>query len=350
MRAWQLNSFSIDQLSLIIKEARLLLDSEVRVKFHASSLNYRDLMVVRGQYNPKQKLPLIPLSDGAGEVVEVGHKVKNFTIGDKVCPTFSQEWNHGLPTKESYRNTLGSPNEGTLTTEGIFNSHGLVKFPKHLSYEEAATLPCAGVTAFNAMFYHAKLKPGQTVLIEGTGGVSLFSLLFAKMAGIKPILLSSSDEKLHKASKLADISGINYKKEPHWHKSVLALTNKKGVDAVIEVGGAKTIGEAISSTKTGGIICTIGVLSGTANPIDLRPILMNAIRIQGVFVGSKNVFIAMNKAINHSKIKPIIDRVFSFTKAKDAFNHLAQQKHFGKVCINNNEEQTHCVDNNERNL
>jgi NADPH:quinone reductase-like Zn-dependent oxidoreductase len=228
---------------------------------------------------------------------------------------------------------LGSPLEGMLAEQGIFEEDGLIKFPDHLNYEEGATLPCAAVTAFNAIAYQSDLKPGDTVLIEGTGGVSLFALQFAKIFGLKSIIISSSHEKLAKAQALIESAGINYREQPDWHLAVLDLTKGQGVDAVIEVGGAKTISRAIASTKKGGVVCSIGILSGTKEAIDLRPIFMNNIRIQGTFVGAKTVFSAMNRVLTHQKVQPVISRVFNFDKAPEALAHLENAAHFGKVCI-----------------
>lgn len=332
MQAWQLFGFGLEKLELVDIAEPLLEEDQVRVKIHAASLNYRDLKVIKGQYNPKQTLPLIPLSDGAGEVVEIGSKVTKFAVGDLVCATFSQHWPHGPPTKEASKKTLGSPLDGTLRRQGVFSEQGLIKFPKHLDLVEASTLPCAAVTAFNAIMLQSELKPGDSVLLEGTGGVSLFALQFAEILGLRAIIISSSDEKLKRAKALGASSGINYAAIPEWSKEVLKVADG-GVDAVIEVGGAKTISQAIASVKKGGVVCLIGVLSGVSEPLDLRPILMNNIRIQGLFVGSMEVFEAMNRVISHSLLRPVIDRVFDFAEAPLALAHLESGKHFGKVCI-----------------
>lgn len=334
MRAWEISGkFGIDNLKLIERPTILLNSNEVRVKIHACSLNFRDLLIVRGLYNPKQKLPLIPLSDGAGVVVEVGQDVADLKVGDRVCATFSQIWSHGIASKESMAHTLGCPKDGMLQETRIFHEQGLVKFPSFLSYEEAATLPCAGVTAFNAIAYQSCLKPGDMVLLEGTGGVSLFALQFAKVLGIKCIITSSSQQKLIKAQALHADHVINYKESPDWPSKVLDFTHQQGVDAVIEVGGQKTINQAIASVKKGGVVCVIGVLSGSSEVIDLRPVLMNNIRLQGIFVGAKAIFTAMNRVIEHSKIHPIVDKVFAFEKANEAYSYLESASHFGKVVI-----------------
>lgn len=334
MRAWQIvGAFGLNNLKMVDSSERKLQTNQVRVKIHACSLNYRDLMVAKGLYNPKQPLPLVPLSDGAGEVVEVSPEVTSIKVGDRVCATFSQKWCHGVATDETFANTLGSPLDGTLVETQVFSADGLIKFPEHLSYEEAATLPCAAVTAFNALAQQASLNPGDTVLLEGTGGVSLFALQFATALGLKSIIISSSDEKLERAKGLGASVGINYNKKSDWPAAVLDLTEGRGVDAVVEVGGAKTIGRAIKSVKRGGVISVIGILSGIEEPLDLRPILMNNVRIQGIFVGGKTVFEAMNRVVSHAKIKPVIDSCFAFNDAPKAFAHLESAQHFGKVVI-----------------
>lgn len=334
MRAWKImGEFGLSSLKVAQIDKMPIKAHEVRVDIRACSLNYRDLMVVKGFYNPHQALPLIPLSDGAGEVVEIGAEVKNFRVGDRVCATFSQKWCHGVVSTDAMKATLGSPLDGMLTESRIFAEEGVIKFPDYLSYEEAATLPCAAVTAFNAIAHQSSLTPGDTVLIEGTGGVSLFALQFAKAFGLKSIVISSSDEKLAKAKAIADCHGINYRQNDNWPAAIMDKTEGRGVDAVVEVGGAKTIQKAIASVKRGGVVCLIGILSGTEEPVDLRPILMNNIRIQGIFVGAKMVFSAMNRVLEHAKIRPVIDRVFDFKDTPAAFSYLESAQHFGKICI-----------------
>jgi NADPH:quinone reductase-like Zn-dependent oxidoreductase len=334
MRAWKITKeFGLGHLSLVDADNPSLKPNEVRVKVRACSLNFRDLMVAKGIYNPRQSLPLIPLSDGAGDVIEVGPLVSSLKVGDRVCATFSQKWCHGIASAESMKATLGSPLDGMLTETKVLAEEGLIKFPDYLNYEEAATLPCAAVTAFNAIALQSSLKPSDTVLIEGTGGVSLFALQFAKAFGIKAILTSSSSEKLAKAKDIADFHGINYKENDNWPAAVLEMTEGVGVDSVVDVGGAKTIRKAIASLKKGGVVCCIGVLSGSEEPMDLRPILMNNIRIQGIFVGAKTVFLAMNRVLTHRKIHPVIDRIFDFSQAGDAFAYMERAEHFGKICI-----------------
>ena len=302
MRAWQIETaFGTANLAQVNVAEPALKPHEVRVKIHACSLNFRDLMVIKGQYNPKQPLPLIPLSDGAGEIVEVGSSVASFNVGDRVCATFSQNWCHGLPDSKTFSQTLGSPLPGMLQESRICEENGIIRFPHYLTYEEAATLPCAAVTAFNAIALQSELRPGDTVLLEGTGGVSLFALQFANAFNISSIITSSSDEKLLKAKTLSASYGINYQKDVDWQIKTLELTKGQGVDAVVEVGGKLTIGRAIQSVKKGGVVCVIGVLSGASEALDLRPILMNNIRLQGIFVGAKTVFQNMNRVLEQQR-------------------------------------------------
>jgi NADPH:quinone reductase-like Zn-dependent oxidoreductase len=333
MKAWQLFGFSLDKLVLVELKEQSLGDDEVRVKVKACSLNYRDLLVCKGLYNKAQSLPLIPLSDGAGEVIEVGSLVKNFKPGDKVCALFSQKWIEGRVFAEAQKYTLGSPLPGMLREEAIFHESGLIKFPDYLSYEEASCLPCAALTAFNALSAEALVKPKDIVLLEGTGGVSLWALQFAKALGCIVIISSSCDDKLAYCKKLGADHVINYKKTPAWHEEVLALTQKKGVDLVLDIGGAHTFNQAMLATKKGGMICVIGMVSGALGTVDFRPLLMKQIRVSGIFVGSKALFQSMNRVLEHTKIKPVISKTIDFYSAVDAFHFLESARHIGKVVI-----------------
>lgn len=334
MKAWQIvESFGLNNLKKCELSRKPLLDDEVRVKIRACSLNYRDLLVVKGHYNPRQVLPLIPVSDGAGEVIEVGSRVKSFKPGDKVCATFSQAWDYGRVDEVAQRYTLGSPLSGMLASEGVFKERGLVSYPSFLSFVEASCLPCAALTAFNALTHEAELKPGDSVLLEGTGGVSIFALQFAKALGLFTIALSSSPEKIEHLKELGVDHAINYKSLDDWPKKVLEITGGRGVDAVIDVGGKSTLNKAIASVKRGGVVCLIGVLGGTNADIEVVSVLMKQLRLFGVFVGSKNLFLAMNRVIEHSRIRPVISKIFSFDEADKAFYFLESGNHFGKICI-----------------
>jgi NADPH:quinone reductase-like Zn-dependent oxidoreductase len=288
--------------------------------------------MVTGKYNPNLKTPIIPCSDGAGEVIEVGKNVKRWKIGDRVMPTFMQGWIDGEIEYKKARTALGGDLDGCLCEFGTFHEEGLVKIPESLSYVEAATLPCAALTAYNALFISGRLKPGEIVLTQGTGGVSIFALQFAKAAGAKVFILSSSDEKLQRAKKLGADELINYKEVFDWDQTVLRLTEKRGVDHVIELGGAGTLQRSLKAVKMGGHVAVIGVLAGNGE-FDPLLIIMKAIRLQGIFVGSREMFEQMNKFIEKQQIRPVIDRVFEFENTLEAFKFMESGSHFGKIVI-----------------
>jgi NADPH:quinone reductase-like Zn-dependent oxidoreductase len=306
---------------------------EVLIRVAAVSLNYRDLMMCKGAYNPKLKLPIIPVSDGAGEVVATGAGVTRFKPGDKVVAAFMPDWVNGPPDEENTRTALGGGGVGLLAEQAVLPEHGLVPIPSHLSALEAATLPCAGVTAWNALFENGRVKPGDTVLVQGTGGVSIFALQFARLAGAHVIATSSSDQKLARARELGATDGINYKTNPDWDKRARALTGGKGVDQIVEVGGAGTLGKSLRAVRIGGYIALIGVLSGANAEVNPMPVLMKSIRVQGIFVGSRAMFEAMNRAIVASQLRPVVDRVFEFEQAPQALKYLESGAHFGKIVI-----------------
>jgi NADPH:quinone reductase-like Zn-dependent oxidoreductase len=308
---------------------------EVLVRMKAASINYRDVLMVRGEYNPRQKLPLIPLSDGVGEVIAVGEGTMRVKVGDRVAGLFTQGFyaRQMLRDPTVFRRTLGGPVDGMLTELAVLSEEGVVLVPEYLSDVEAATLPCAALTAWSAIVSQSELEPGDTVVVQGTGGVSLFALQIARLAGHRVIITSSSDEKLERAKKLGAAGVINYKKTPEWSKEVRAMTMGRGADLVVEVGGAGTIAQSIKAVRPGGQVCVIGVLSGPSSEVSLLPILMTNIRLQGVFVGSRVEFDAMNKALAEHRVRPEIDRVFPFTESRAAFEHFAKGGHFGKVCI-----------------
>jgi len=333
MKAYEINEFGIENLSSVECEKPEPNASEVLVKFHAASLNYRDLMMVKGFYNPKLKTPIAPLSDGAGEIVAVGETVTKWKIGDRVCPIFMQGWIDGAIEVSKARTALGGDVDGCLREFGAFDENGLVRIPDHLSYEEAATLPCAGVTAYNALFYASSLKPDHTVLLQGTGGVSIFALQFASVHGARTIITSSSDEKLRRAKDLGANDLINYKERTDWDKAVLELTEKRGVDTVVEVGGAGTMQKSVNAVKMGGDVAVIGILSG-AGEFNPTSILMKSVKLQGIFVGSRQMFEQMNLMLcQHNHLKPVIDKTFAFDRAQDALRYMESAGHFGKIVI-----------------
>jgi NADPH:quinone reductase-like Zn-dependent oxidoreductase len=300
------------------------------VRMRAASLNFRDLAIIRGQYM-MGPLPndLVPLSDGAGEVVDVGPGVSRVAVGDRVAGIFMQSWMGGDMEPQHGLSALGGAVHGVLAEYAVFSADGLVKLPEHLSFEEGATLPCAAVTAWNALYGLKPLLPGQTVL--GTGGVSIFALQLAHAAGARVIATSSSDEKRARAKALGAADTINYRRHEDWNGPVRELTGGLGVDHVVEVGGPGTLQRSILSTRLGGVVSLIGVLThGEINPLS---ILGGGVIVRGVFVGSRHMFEAMNRAMMLHKIKPVIDRVFAFEDARAAYRHMQGATHVGKIVI-----------------
>ena len=295
------------------------------VRMRAASLNFRDLAIVSGKYmrGPVTQ-DTIPLSDGAGEVVAVGAGVRSIKVGDRVVATFNQ----GRPP-----NALGSPLDGVLTEFAAFDEDGLLKIPQHMSFEEAATLPCAGVTAWNALMHGKILKAGETVLTLGTGGVSIIALQLAKIAGARVIITSSSDEKLERARKLGADETINYKQHPDWEKRVLELTDGQGADHVVELGGVGTLPHSYQAVGFGGEIALIGVITRPEGDLAPYPLMFKGATLRGIFVGAREHFEGLMRAVAVNKFKPVIDRTFTFDQAVEAFQYLKAAKHFGKVVI-----------------
>src|SRR6201996_9247054 len=318
MKVWQIQSFGIEQLVLENVPQPRPGREEVLIKMHAASLNYRDLLMVRGHYNPKLPLPRIPCSDGAGEVVEVGTDVKAVPVGQRVAGIFMQNWLDGPATAERSRGALGGDVDGMLAEYVVLQQSGVVSIPDHLSFAEAATLPCAGVTAWNAVMNAAQVKPGDVSLIQGTGGVSIFALQFAKMAGAIVIGISSSDEKLQRAKTMGLDAGLNYRQSPEWAKWVLKETNNRGADLIVEVGGAGTFSQSLQAVRYGGTVAQIGVLSQSEQPLPIPLILHRQIRIHGIYVGSKSHFEAMNRAIVATRMQPVVDQIYTFDQAREA--------------------------------
>jgi len=306
---------------------------QVLVKVKACSLNFRDLGIVRGSYRVPVRENVIPLSDGAGEVVEVGPGVMRVKPGDRVAGNFFQRWPGGEAMPDAHASALGGGIDGMLAEYAVLEEDGVVKIPPHLSIEQGATLPCAGVTAWHAMMEHARLKAGDTVLLQGTGGVSIFGLQFARAMGIRAVITSSSDEKLARAKTLGAAFGINYKTTPDWDKAAVEFAGGVGVDHVVEVGGAATLARSFHAIRVGGKISMIGGLSGGATELNPGLIFSRRANVQGISVGSTQMFLAMNRAIEANAIKPVIDKVFGFTDAQAAYKHMASGAHFGKIVI-----------------
>lgn len=333
MRAFEIQKFGLDSLNLVERPDPAAAPYQAVIKLSAVSLNYRDLLTIQGKYNPRLPLPLVPVSDGVGTVVGIGDGVTRVKVGDRVAASFSQKWLGGEPARPKVGATLGGPLDGMLAEYRVLHEDGLVHVPTHLSDEEAATLPCAAVTAWNSLINMGRLTAGETVLLQGTGGVSIFALQFAKVAGARVIITSSSDEKLERAKELGADFGINYNTTPDWDKRAKELTGGTGVDHIVEVGGAETFGKSLRAIKIGGHIGLIGNLSGNATEVNLVLILMQNVRVQGILVGSRDTFEAMNRAIILHEMRPVIDRVFAFDEARHAFEHMSSGSHFGKICI-----------------
>ena len=334
MRAVEIRgSFGLDNLALVERPDPRPGPGQALVRLRAASLNYRDLLTVEGKYNPKQKLPLIPCSDGAGEVVEVGEGVTRVKPGERVCTVFAQKWIAGRPTRERLRSTLGGPLDGTLAELAVFDQEGLVKTPEHLTDEEASTLPCAAVTAWSALVTEGGITAGDTVLVQGTGGVSLFALQLAKILGARVIATSSRDEKLARVREMGADETINYREVPDWGARAKELTGGTGVDNVIEVGGAGTLQQSLQAVRFGGRLSLIGNLAGTKAELLLTHVFMQNVRVQGILVGDRESFEAMNRAIAQNGLRPVVDRAFPLEDAPAAFRHMAAGEHFGKIVI-----------------
>ncbi len=326
-------TFGLDSLTLTERSELSPSYGQVLIKLRAASLNYRDLMVVKGLYNPKLPLPLIPFSDGVGEVVAVGEGVTRVKTGDRVAGIFFQKWLCGERTEVNAKSALGGDLDGLLAEYVVLHEDGVVHVPEHLTDEEVATLPCAAVTAWNALITSGGVKAGDTVLVQGTGGVSIFALQFAQLLGARVIATSSSNKKLERVRQLGASDGINYKETPDWDKQVKELTGGSGIDRVVEVGGAGTLTKSLRAVRIGGQISLIGVLTGGSGEISTAAILMKNVRVQGIYVGSREMFEAMNRAITLHKLRPIVDRVFPFEEVPEALRYMESGAHFGKICV-----------------
>jgi NADPH:quinone reductase-like Zn-dependent oxidoreductase len=308
---------------------------EVLIKMEAASLNYRDVVVTRRGYGRRTgQLPLVPLSDGAGRVLATGAGVTRVAVGDLVCPIFNQRWFVGPLREEYWTGTLGGPHDGVMQEAMVLREDGLVRAPRNLNALEAATLPCAAVTAWNALVVQGGVKAGEVVLVQGTGGVSLFALLFAKLHGARVITTSSSDAKLERVKSMGADHLINYRTTPAWDKAAREITGGTGVDLVVEVGGAGTLETSVRAVRVSGTVSLIGVLSGVAGSVNLGPVVTQNIRLQGVTVGSRDVFQDMVRAIElHHLRPPIDDHVYDFAEVGPALKALPEGHHFGKVCL-----------------
>ena len=332
MRAWQIVSDrGIDALKLAEVASPEPGPGAVRVRMRANSINYRDLLTVRDPAGRKLPYPRIPNSCGAGEVTALGAGVTGVEVGDRVASCFFQNWSDGSCSAEAMASALGGALDGVLAEEVVLTAGGVIPIPAHLSFAQAATLPCAGLTAWNALTEAHRTRPGDTVLLLGTGGVSIFAMQFAALLGARAIITSSSDAKLSRAKALGAWGTINYRTRPDWEQAVLELTEGRGVDVTVEVGGGGTLAKSIVATRIGGTISLIGVLSG--GQIDPATFMRRSIRMQGIYCGSRRMFQDMNRAIAASGLVPIIDHVFAFEDARAAYHAMAEAGHFGKLAI-----------------
>lgn len=318
MKAWQLDGWSIERLAVVERPQAKTGPGQVLVRLKAASLNYRDLVVLRRGYGPQTgELPLIPVSDGVGEVVEAGAGVTRVAVGERVCPNFFQP--DGKP--------LGGPHDGVLAQYRVFPESGVSKVPAHLSDEEAATLPCAALTAWNAIVVEGRAKPGDSVLVQGTGGVSLFALQFARLCGARVTVVSGSDVKLERARALGAERGFNYRSTPEWGKET------RGHDLVVDIGGAQSVPQSLRAVRARGTICLIGVVSGLSATLPLGPVVTRHVRLQGISVGTPEQFESMLRAVDDHRLRPVVDRVFAFEELRAALDYLATGAHFGKICL-----------------
>jgi len=308
---------------------------EIVLRMKAASINYRDfLMVRRGYGRHSGTLPLVPLSDGVGEVVEVGQGVEQWSVGDRVCPCFNQQWKNGPFRDEYWSSLLGGPLDGVMQEYMLLPASGVVKAPGHMTDAEAATLACAGLTAWTAVVEAGGIKPGQLVVVQGTGGVSLFALQIARMSGARVIATTSSEEKAAKLMALGAEHVINYVETPDWGKEVLRLNDGQGADVVVEVGGAGTLQQSVRAIRAAGTISLVGNLSGSMTEVNLPLVFMKCARLIGVAVGHRDSYEAMTQAMQVSGLRPVLDeKVYAFGELSEALQSLPKGQHFGKVAL-----------------
>ena len=309
---------------------------QVLVRMKAVSLNYRDLLMVNGMYgrgSAGTKDVITPFSDGCGVIEAVGTGVTKFKVGDRVATLFFQNWTSGPPNLEKLMSALGFPIPGAGAELQVFGQDGVSKVPEFLTDQQVATLPCAGLTAWRGLFEDARLEPGDTVVLQGTGGVSIFGLQFARAAGLRTVITSSSDEKLARAKAMGADHLVNYKTTPAWSGPVREATGGRGADFIMEVGGGGTIQESMKAIRIGGHIAIIGVVAGAGDPFNPAALIGNSAKLQGLSVGSRDMFEAMCRAIELHKIAPVVDKVFPWTDAKAAFSAMAGGEHFGKIVL-----------------
>lgn len=332
MQRAEIQAFNIDSVLWVECPKPEPEAGQVVVRIRSLSLNYRDLLMVKGLYNPKLKLPFVPVSDGAGEITAIGSGVTRWKVGDRVAGIFMQTWIEGEVDDIKAKSSLGGGIPGVASEYAVLSEDGIVRIPDYLSFEEASTLPCAAVTAWNALFASGAIKPGDTVVLLGTGGVSIFALQFARLAGARVILTSSRDDKAARAREMGAGETINYVTTPDWAKRVRELTGGRGADHIVEVGGAGTLAQSMKAVRSGGTISLIGVLA-EGSEVNPTPVLMRSLRVQGIFVGSRVMFENMLQAMELWQIRPVIDHVFEADDLQGALRYMESGKHFGKVCV-----------------
>ena len=334
MRAWEIVSDSgVDALALNNRPMPEPGPGQVLIKVQASSVNYRDLSTIEDPVSRNLPYPTIPNSDAAGEVVAVGDGVDDITVGDRVMSCFFQDWEAGPISSTAMASALGGAKPGVLAEYAVLNACGVIPAPKHLSWPEAATLPCAALTAWHALTQPRPIRPGETALLLGTGGVSVFAQQFCQLMGVRTIVTSSSDSKLERIQSLGAWDTINYRETVDWDSRVVELTDGAGADRVIEVGGPGTLQKSIGAVRVGGIIGLIGILTGVDGAVSPTNIMRKSITVQGIYVGSRQMFVEMNKAISLHKMKPVIDEEFEFSDARAAYHRMRGAQHFGKLVI-----------------
>lgn len=335
MRVFQIEGdWGMENLNLSRRPEPTAGPGQVLVRMKASSLNYRDLVVPgRGYGSYTGNLPLIPVSDGSGVVSAVGDGVTRVAVGDRVCPSYFQRWISGEPDLERLTQSLGGPIDGTMTETMCLSEQGVVKVPDHLSDVEAASLPCAALTAWSALTMNGGTKPGDRVLVQGCGGVALFAVQFAKLLGAHVTVITSSEERMERVRQMGADAVVNYRAVPEWAKATRDITAGRGYDLIVELGGEKTLPQSLRCIRPGGVIAMIGILSGSSMATALGLIITRQVRLQGVTVGNRDGFEAMMRAIQQHKLKPVVDRTFAFEELKDAMAYLKSGVQFGKVCI-----------------
>ncbi len=335
MKKWEVQGNGIETLNLVDIDCEIKLKAyEILVKMKAATLNYRDLIMIAGGYGETGGIPpFIPISDGSGIVKEIGADISQFKKGDMVIPPFFKTWHSGNIEENSILSALGGKEDGVMQEYMIFSEENIVKAPYNWSFIESASLPCAALTAWRTIVTEGKVNKNSIVLIQGLGGVSILAIQIAKLFDAKVIVITSSAERMSKAKMFGADFAINYNENKEWWKSIQKITDKKGVDIVVEVGGSNTLEKSIKASKTGAMIGVIGVLSGNITKLSIGRVIYKASRLIGITCGSKEELISMIEKFNHSHIRPVIDTTFKFDDLPNALKYMAKGKHIGKIAI-----------------